>query len=154
MEILANTLASMTLGSTGTEAPGRLPADQLAVARFAEIMDAQPTVVAEAVQASLAPAASVSTGWGGGGVMGASAPAVQGPRTLGDQVLAGMQNLSEDFQQSWKSVSAALESGSAMTTSDMLKLQMGLTQMSIQYELVGKAISRSTQNLDQLVKLQ
>lgn len=153
MEILANQLASMTLGASGSEASGRLPADQLAVARFAEIMDAQPTPVAQAVQTSLAAVSPSQASLMGGGSE-VSASAVQGPRTLGDQVLAGMQNLSEDFQQSWKTVSAALESGSAMTTSDMLKLQMGLTQMSIQYELVGKAISRSTQNLDQLVKLQ
>jgi type III secretion protein I len=33
-------------------------------------------------------------------------------------------------------------------------LQLGITQVSIQYDLVGKIISRSTQNIDQLVKLQ
>jgi type III secretion protein I len=65
-----------------------------------------------------------------------------------------MQGLSSEFQQSWKTVNAVLDGGAAMTTYDMLKLQMGLTQMSIQYDLVGKAISRSTQNLDQLVKMQ
>lgn len=153
MEILANKLASVAVGVSGTETPLRLPADQWAVVRFAEIMDAQPTAVAQAVQAGLGPAPVAVAGLPSTGPERATS-SVQGSRTLGDQVLAGMQNLSEDFQQSWKTVSAALESGSAMTTSDMLKLQMGLTQMSIQYELVGKAISRSTQNLDQLVKLQ
>jgi type III secretion system YscI/HrpB-like protein len=31
---------------------------------------------------------------------------------------------------------------------------MGLMQISVQHELVAKGISRSTQNLDQLVKIQ
>lgn len=42
----------------------------------------------------------------------------------------------------------------SLNIQDMLKLQMQLVQTSFQYELVGKAISRSTQNLDQLVRIQ
>lgn len=113
-----------------------LVADPLATARFSEVMNAQPTAVAEAVEAAY-PAAVQA-----------------GSRTLGDTILSGMQGLSTEFQQSWKTVNTILDGGSSMTTYDMLKLQMGLTQMSIQYDLVGKAISRSTQNLDQLVKMQ
>lgn len=111
------------------------PVDDLAAARFQEVMNAQPAPVAQAVQEAFP-----------------GVPASQ--RTLGDSILAGMQNLSSEFQQSWKTVNAALDAGSLMTMSDMLKLQMGIVQMSIQYDLVGKAISRSTQNIDQLVKMQ
>ena len=137
----------MNIGAMGllaTVAPAALPsaapvlpaADPLATARFSEIMNAQPTPVAEAVEAAYPMVAPT------------------GSRTLGDTILSGMQGLSTEFQQSWKTVNAVLDGGAAMTTYDMLKLQMGLTQMSIQYDRVGKAISRSTQNLDQLVKMQ
>ena len=37
---------------------------------------------------------------------------------------------------------------------ELLKVQVALMQISVQYELIGKAVSRSTQNLDQLVKVQ
>ena len=116
--------------------------DALAAARFSELMrlDAAPTVQVPvevlsnaAIQTPIAPVAGAS---------------------IGDRILSGMQGLSSDVQGSWTAVKNALDNGSNMTTADMLKLQMGLTQMSIQYDLVGKAISRSTQNLDQLLKMQ
>lgn len=129
-------MATVAQASLPAAAPVAQVADPLATARFSEVMNAQPTPVAEAVEA-------------------AYPQALPGERkTLGDTILSGMQGLSSEFQQSWKTVNAVLDGGSAMTTYDMLKLQMGLTQMSIQYDLVGKAISRSTQNLDQLVKMQ
>lgn len=73
---------------------------------------------------------------------------------MGDSILASMQSVSSGFKQSMGMVQAALDSGQAMTMSDMLRVQMGLAQVSVQYELVGKAVSRAAQNLDQLVKLQ
>lgn len=144
MDIIATgVLGNLTTAGPDAASTGPLgAADSLAAAQFSQIMQAAP---AGAVDAA-GPAPQVAA---------ASQPlSTEGPRSLGETILSGMQNLSQEFQQSWKTVNAVLDSGSAMTTSDMLKLQMGLTQMSIQYDLVGKAISRSTQNLDQLVKMQ
>lgn len=136
MEIMKMGLVSPQLAAlSDAVAPTTLSADPLTTARFAEVMG-----VAPAVPESPSPAVVQA--------------ALSAPQSLGENILSGMQNLSSDFQQSWKTVNAALDSNNMMTTQDMLKLQMGLTQVSIQYELVGKAISRSTQNLDQLVKLQ
>ena len=36
---------------------------------------------------------------------------------------------------------------------DMLRLQADLVQISVQYEMVGKAVSRTTQNIDTLVRM-
>jgi type III secretion protein I len=134
----ASMLASLAAAPTQMPAAATGPADPLATARFEQVMNIQPVPLAPATAEANAAALAIPTG----------------PRTMGDSILSGMQNLSTDFQQSWKSVSAALEAGDTMTTTDLLKLQLGLTQMSVQYDLVGKAISRSTQNLDQLGKLQ
>lgn len=80
---------------------------------------------------------------------------VEGPRTLGDKMLGGLQNLSTDLQDTWKSITEVLDGKNGVfSTQDMLKVQMSLATMSIQYEMLGKAASRSTQNIDQLVKLQ
>jgi type III secretion protein I len=110
-------------------------ADPSATARFNEIMGTQQTPLSEAIEQAYPPI-----------------PATGG--TMGESILSGLKNLSADFRQSWSTVNAALEAGPKMTNTELLKLQLGLTQMSVQYDLVGKAIGRSTQNLDQLVKLQ
>ena len=114
--------------------PGGL--DASAAARFAEIMD-RPDAVAGG-----APAAAVD-----------GTQAVT--RTMGDNILNGLQHMSTEMQQTWTSVGGALDgAGNKLGMHDLLRMQLGLSQMSIQYELVGKAVSRSTQNIDQLVKLQ
>jgi len=136
MEIAATaTLAALPAAASPAPAPAAV--DDLAAQRFQQIMEPP---------AAQAPPVEVPTD---------GSPSVNdGPRTLGDTILSGMNKLSAEFQQSWRTVNAVLDEGSRMTMADMLKLQMGMVQMSVQYDLVGKAISRSTQNLDQLVKMQ
>lgn len=74
--------------------------------------------------------------------------------TLGETVLQGMQNVSTDLQKSWSTVGQVLEGSTSLSVSDLLKVQMGLIQTSVQFEFMGKVVGRSTQNIDQLVKLQ
>ena len=146
MEIATASLALRPIAASVDAVANIAKPDALAAARFSELMRVetlappvamQPAVELVSVNASIqTPVAPVE---------GAS---------IGDRILSGMQGLSNDVQQSWATVKNALDNTSNMTTADMLKLQMGLTQMSIQYDLVGKAISRSTQNLDQLLKMQ
>ena len=71
------------------------------------------------------------------------------------RVLNGMQNVSNDFRESWARAAATLgPDGATMDMQQLLRLQLHLAQASVQYDLVGKAISRSTQNFDQLVRVQ
>jgi type III secretion protein I len=78
-------------------------------------------------------------------------PAV--PTTLGDAILSGLKSASADISRNWTETASAV-SNPMLTTSDMLRLQVTLIQTSVQYELLGKGISRSTQNLDQILKTQ
>lgn len=145
MDPITGPLAAL---STATQALGAAPApmaapDSLAAARFSAIMGHQPTPVAEAVQVALAPAAA------------GSSVAATSPGSMGERILSGMNNVSSDFQSAWKSVSTVLDANDKnMNMQDLLKLQLQLVQVSVQYDLVGKAVSRSTQNLDQLLRLQ
>ena len=140
MDIAATSLATTLMGSTLDPASAPLaPADPLATAQFAQMMGAQapaaeppPPVVIDSA-AVLLPAEN---------------------RTMGDNILTGMESMSSEYRQAMTKVNAALDSSGDMTISDMLRLQMGLMQISVQHELVAKGISRSTQNLDQLVKIQ
>lgn len=149
MDITAAAVHTLTAASAPAGVPaGPSPAsaDALAAAQFSQLMGAQSAAVADAALGSQALGAALQNS--GPGAANGQAP------TLGESILGGVNNLSEQFQQSWRSVHSALEGGQLMPAGDLLKLQMGLTQMAIQYELVGKAVSRSTQNIDQLVKMQ
>ena len=75
--------------------------------------------------------------------------------TPGDAILDGMKAVGTEFREGWDQMRAALSRGSeVLTLADMLRMQMHMIQLSVQVELVGKAISRATQNIDQLAKLQ
>jgi type III secretion protein I len=115
------------------------PADEVTATRFAEMM--------KPVQPSDDPAPAA-------GAARAAGTDPARPATLGESILEGMNHLSHDFDETRRAVRASLDPGHAMTFSDALRLQLTLTELSIQNELVGKAISRSTQNIDQLVKMQ
>jgi type III secretion protein I len=118
-------------------APGDVP-DTAAAARFSELMDA-PTDAVDGVDAKSA--------------VEAAAP-VTGPRTLGDNILGGLQHVSSDLQQTWHALGDALSGSAPLHVQDLMKMQLQLSTMGVQYELVSKAVTRSTQNIDQLVKLQ
>lgn len=74
---------------------------------------------------------------------------------MGERILTGMQSASGDMQSSWKNIAGVLEGGDRnVNMQDMLRMQMNLMQVTMQYELVGKAVSRAGQNIDHLVRLQ
>jgi type III secretion protein I len=127
--------------------PATVPAapDALATARFNALMQHSPVPNAQAAATATSAGAPTTT---------ATSPAVLS-NSVGDRILHGMEGVSNNFQSAWKSVNATLDA-SAQSTSmqDMMRLQLQLVQVSVQYELVSKAVSRSTQNFDQLVRIQ
>ncbi len=131
-------LATESFNRVPTEAvTSPAPADEVTASRFAEMMK------------PLAPADETS-----GAGRAASATDPSRPATLGESILEGMNHLSHEFDETRRAVRATLDPGSAISFNDALRLQLTLTELSVQTELVGKAISRSTQNIDQLVKMQ
>ncbi len=73
---------------------------------------------------------------------------------LGDSILQGLNTMGSDIQHSWQFVNEALANNQTPSVSDMLKIQVAMIGASMNHELVSKCVSRATQNLDQLVKLQ
>ena len=74
--------------------------------------------------------------------------------TVGSQILAGFHSASTEYAQKWKNITAELNAmGRSPSAGNMLKIQSELLQVSVQYELVGKGVSRSTQNVETLVKM-
>jgi type III secretion protein I len=97
------------------------------------------------------------------GPLPATATIVQGPitplvdtgaPTLGNQILSGLRTTAADFSQKWQNIAVGLDKTVTQPNiADMLRLQSELMQVSVQYELVGKAVSRTTQNIDAMVKM-
>ena len=137
MEIIAN-LSSVRIDPALSAVPVAAAPDAAAVQRFAALMQPPaPEAVAAAVGTASVQAAAIA------------------PQSFGDRVLSGMQSVSNDFRESWTRAAGTLEpDGAAMSMQQMMSLQLHLAQASVQYELVGKGISRATQNFDQLVRVQ
>lgn len=116
---------------------------------------ATPDAAATKLFASLLQVPAVDTPATVPAVTGPVTPGITGPATAGDRILNGMQNVSNEFRDTWTRVSDTLRADRPeMGMQEMLSLQLHLTQASVQYDLLGKAVSRSTQNFDQLVRVQ
>ena len=82
------------------------------------------------------------------------APSLTGADTLGNQILSALQSASSQYAKAWHDTKTRLDGVTHQESiSDMLRLQSDMLQMSVQYELVGKAVARSTQNVDTLVRM-
>ena len=74
--------------------------------------------------------------------------------TLGGQILAGLRDAGTGMSSKWQSVVGGLDSMSVQpSVSEMLRVQSDLLQLSFQYELVGKAVAKSTENVNTLVRM-
>ncbi|MNR25606.1 Type III secretion needle MxiH like protein [compost metagenome] len=122
-------------------APATPPA-QLATERFNAVMSA-PDVDAPALTGLQA------------ALQTAFAPPVDAaPQTLGNQILASLRSTTTEYSEKWQGISGRLDAMAAQpTVADMMRLQADLLHVSVNYEMVSKAVSRTTQNIDSLVRM-
>jgi len=139
MEIAALTSTLMTQALPAAEPPAPVAPSGLATARFNAIMNAPESPALSGVSAAL---------------QSAFAPAPAAASTLGGQILSGLRGMSADFSDKWQGIARSLDKvGTQPAIADLLRMQTELLQVSVQYELVGKAVSRSTQNIDTMVRM-
>ncbi len=139
--------AALPAGPIGPVALAPAPAG--AAERFAALMASGPAD-ATAVAAMDRPPAALSPV---AGTIATTYP--RGPDGLGDQLLQGLQRVQDGFNGHVTAVGRMLEPGApALGVPELLRLQLGMAQLAVQVEVVGKAIGRSTQNIDQLVRMQ
>ena len=74
--------------------------------------------------------------------------------TLGDKILQGVQQVKTGYDNQVNAVQETLQSPDPISVNDMLTLQMDLAKLTLQGELLSKTVSKSTQNLDTLLKSQ
>lgn len=140
MEIAA--LSAVLAGPASVPVAPTAPS-QLVTERFNAMM-AAPEVTA--------PVAGVPAG----ASLVSSLPAVpaEASPTLGNHILSSLRASAGEFSEKWQGVAHGLDAmGTQPHMADLLRLQTNLVQAAVQYELVGKAVSRSTQNVDALVRM-
>jgi type III secretion protein I len=71
---------------------------------------------------------------------------------LGDRILSGLESLKGGYDQQFGQVQQALDGADPLDVQAMMKLQLDLAKLSLQGELMNKTVSKSTQNLDTLLK--
>lgn len=122
-------------------APATPPA-QLATERFNAVMNA-PDVDAPALTGLQA------------ALQTAFAPPVDAaPQTLGNQILASLRSTTTEYSEKWQGISGRLDAmGAQPSVADMMRLQADLLHVSVNSEMVSKAVSRTTQNIDSLVRM-
>lgn len=141
MNSLPAILATLAPSAMKETAAAPMAPSSLAAAQFNAIMHAAPPSGAQSAAAVSAPTAPAA----GDAVNAAS---------LGNQILNGLHRTSTDLSSQWEAIHSTLDASRSPGVTELLQVQTQLLQVSVHYELVGKAISKSTQNIDTLVRMQ
>lgn len=75
------------------------------------------------------------------------------PVTLGDAILQNLQRRASAIQKDW-STAQGLLAQEPLSASHLVRVQYAVLSASVQYDLVGKGISKASQDLDQLLRTQ
>ena len=123
--------------------PGALP-DQMAapddMARFQAAMATLPPPGGEAPAAAGAPSQ------------------IGAPNgTPGDAILNGLKQMGERFNDTADRINQTLDAvkpGEAIPAADLVRLQMAMTEVTVQQDLTGKVVGKATQHVDTFLKNQ
>ena len=78
-----------------------------------------------------------------------------GTKTLGDAILARLDAVGADYKKNVARAYSALEkSPRENTVEDLLKMQLDISVVSLEVEVVGKGVQKAVQHIDTLSKLQ
>lgn len=131
----------------GLRAPA--PAD---VVRFENALDGnRPVEIDPEAPSSVAPGVpdELAGRSPSGGSSGTGIP------TLGDRVLDSLQNMSSEFKRALNTpLFNPVDGGPRLAVGQMLELQRSLIAVSINIDLTTKVVSKTGQNVDQLVRTQ
>ncbi|WP_129781708.1 type III secretion system inner rod subunit SctI [Peristeroidobacter soli] len=77
------------------------------------------------------------------------------PVSIGDAILQGLDHLRHRMKDGWSSAVAHLDPQQGpVSATGLLQFQTGVLQMSFESQLVGTIAGKTSQSIDQLVKMQ
>ena len=155
IEALASSAAQIGADGAATGNKPLAPPNFNDVERFRASMMAPQAAAAEAVITAPAatPVAIAPVGPTATELARPLVPAVASDNKAsnGDSILGAMQDLSADTKARFAQVGDVLAKPN-LTMTDLMSLQFTLLQTSLQFEIVSKGISKSTQNLESILK--
>jgi type III secretion system YscI/HrpB-like protein len=83
------------------------------------------------------------------------AAAAAAPPSLGQSILDGIHSVRGQFDAASAHIEGLLQSQSVdLTVRDMMAVQMQISTFTVQQDLMGKIVGKTTQNIDQMLKAQ
>lgn len=76
------------------------------------------------------------------------------PTTLGESILAGLDDWSARMRSSWSAVHEPLGTAGQMTSARLIDYQVKLMDFQVSFELYSKGVSKSVQDLENSLKTQ
>jgi type III secretion system YscI/HrpB-like protein len=77
------------------------------------------------------------------------------PSNLGDAILQKLHAMSGELDDGWRTLTSIGGTGDeSLSVSQLMKFQATAMQTSFQFDLVGKVVSKSEQDIETLVKMQ
>ncbi len=74
--------------------------------------------------------------------------------SLGDKILQGFQGVRENIESQAVGIEQRLNSDEVMSTRNIFETQNAMAKLTMTEDLIGKIVSKSTQNLESLLKNQ
>ena len=161
LALLPGVMAGASLASPAGAAPLAPPAANL-VNRFETALQSVPAdavVLPDTVRGMAGGVSGATSGVlsGVADVVGVAHVAGMVPEAglhAGERILAKLQEVSTSAGETWNRMTHFATVAGEPTMAHLLQIQMSAMQASVQFDYLGKIISRSTQNIDQLIKTQ
>ena len=135
-----NLVAQATTPSPWVDTPVLRDVPDAEAARFTDVLQAPQTVQGIQAPSDMPPVYSVSP---------------SEPGHLGDAILRSMEEAGRQYVAKTQEIhNVLLDRSQELSTTSLLRLQVQLTDASMFVDLLGKAVSKATQHIDQLTKLQ
>lgn len=135
-----NLMAQATASTPWVDTPVLRDVPDSDAARFTDVLQAPQAVQGAQLAPELSPVSSVSPSQ---------------PGHLGDAILRSMEEAGRQYVAKTQEIHhVLLDRSQDLSTTSVLRLQVQLTDASMFVDLLGKAVSKFTQHIDQLTKLQ
>jgi type III secretion system YscI/HrpB-like protein len=74
--------------------------------------------------------------------------------SIGDSILRSLDTAGQAYKTRADEINRALNTQGELTTNELLRVQLNLMEASLRVDVLSKAVSKVTQHVDQLTKLQ
>ncbi|MBC7378381.1 MAG: hypothetical protein H7346_13245 [Burkholderiaceae bacterium] len=139
-EIIA-VVAQASVPSSAVDSPVLRSVSEADEARLADLLSARDAQASQAAQPVEPPAADVQP--------------LRSNNTMGDAMLRNLDTAGRSYTEMNAKIYQALSvGGSNLNTTDLLRIQLMLVDSSMKVDMISKGISKATQEIDQLTKLQ